>query len=245
MSEENVLVVDGISKSYGAVQALSDVSFELQRNSIMGLVGDNGAGKSTLLKVLNGYIQPDDGEIRIEGKPVSFANPQQAYDAGITMTYQYMALVDSATVWENFFMGREKANSFGPLKTLKTDTMIATVSEQLSKYGVESIDPTDTVESLTGGQKQILSISRSIASEPQVLMLDEPLTELSRDDRTSVISFVRNLRERSDTSIILVSHDLDIVRDLVDHLMILNQGETTLSGSPADFTTDDIVDEMV
>jgi ABC-type sugar transport system ATPase subunit len=239
------LRVDGVSKSYGAVQALDDVSFDLERNAILGLVGDNGAGKSTLLKILNGFIQSDGGEIYLKGEPVSFENPQEAFDAGISMTYQYMALVDNATVWENFFMGRELSTAYGPLKTLRKREMIETVNEQLSQYGVESLDPTDEVQNLTGGEKQILAISRSIASDPEVLMLDEPLTELSRDDRMSVVEFVRNLRERADTSIILVSHDLDIVRDLVDEIMILNKGEKTLSGSPADLSTNEIVDRMV
>lgn len=243
--DENALTVDGISKSYGAVEALTSVSFGLNQNSILGLVGDNGAGKSTLLKILNGYLQPDSGKIYINGEEISFRNPQEAYEAGINMTYQYMALVDSTTVWENFFMGRELTTRYGPLKTINKKRMVEEVDDQLTKYGVDSLDPNDKVEDLTGGQKQILSISRSIASEPEVLMLDEPLTELSRGDRDLVVDFVHNLRKNSDTSIILVSHDLDIVRELVDEIMILNQGKITLSDRPANLSTDTIVDCMM
>ena len=246
MSDADVVLdVKGISKSYGPVLALDDVSFSLDRNAAMGLVGDNGAGKSTLLKVLNGYLKPDSGEIVLDGEPVSFDSPQDAADAGIAMTYQYMALVDKATVWENFFMGREMTNSRGPVKTLRKGKMIQEVEAKLDEYGVESLDPRDRVEDLTGGQKQILSISRSIESEPDVLMLDEPLTELSRRDRESVIRFVKSLRDQKETSIILVSHDLEIVRDLVDDIMILNEGKKTLSGTPANLSTDEIVEQMV
>lgn len=244
-TDEVALRVENVSKSYGAVQALSDISFDLNQNKILGLVGDNGAGKSTLLKILNGYLQPDTGRIVLNGTEVSFDNPHAAADAGIAMTYQDMALVDGATVWDNFFMGREYVSGIGPFKKLNSDEMIDHVEETLSEYDVEQLDPTDRVENLSGGEKQILSISRSIDSDPDVLMLDEPLTELSRDDRDSVIEFVRNLREQASTSIILVSHDLEVVRDLVDKIIILNQGEKTLSGSPAELTTDDIVGRMV
>jgi len=244
-TDDVVLRVDSLSKSYGPVEALRDVSFDLERDSVLGLVGDNGAGKSTLLKSLYGFLQPDGGTIELDGEPVSFSSPQDAADAGIAMTYQHMALVDSATVWENFFMGRERASGFGPLKTLKRTEMIAKVEETLAEYGVESLDPGDLVENLTGGQKQILSISRSIDSDPEVLLLDEPLTELSRVDRDSVLEFVRNLDDRTDTSMILVSHDLEIVRDLVDEIVILNGGAKTLSGVPSRLSSEDIVEHMV
>ena len=239
------LRVEGVAKSYGAVRALVDVSFDLGRNEILGLVGDNGAGKSTLLKILNGFLRPDAGRIVLNGEEVSFDSPQAAHEAGIAMTYQDMALVDSATVWENFFMGRERVSTHGPIRTLDRRAMIDHVDRTLSEYDVDQLDPTDRVENLSGGEKQILSISRSIDSNPDVLMLDEPLTELSRADRHSVIEFVRSLRQQSDTSIILVSHDLEIVRDLVDKIMILNDGRDSLTGPPSEFTTDEIVEHMV
>lgn len=245
MNEDIVLDVRSISKSYGPVLALEDVSFTLERNAAMGLVGDNGAGKSTLLKILNGYLKADTGEIILDGEPVSFESPQDAANAGIAMTYQYMALVDEATVWENFFISRERATAYGPVKTLNKAKMIREVKEKLSQYGVESIDPRDNVRELTGGQKQILSISRSIESEPQVLMLDEPLTELSHNDRDSVLEFVKTLREQTDASLILVSHDLEIVRDLVDDILILNDGRKALTGTPSDLSTDHIVEQML
>lgn len=243
-TDSSLRVVD-VSKSYGNVEALKNVSFEVEKNEILGIVGDNGAGKSTLLKILNGYLQPDEGEIVIEGTERVLGSPQDAMNVGIAMTYQEPALVPEATVWENFFMGRELIKSYGPVKTLNKKKMVQIVDERLSEYGVESLDTEAKVGTLTGGQQQIIAISRSIEANPKILLLDEPLTELSRDDRYAVIDFVRNLREQTETTIILVSHDLDIVRDLVTHLIILREGEKTLDGSPTDITTEEIVSQMV
>jgi simple sugar transport system ATP-binding protein len=241
---ETVLRVERLSKSYGAVQALDDVSFGLDRNEIMGLVGDNGAGKSTLLKILNGFLSPTSGTIHVDGEAVSFDSPQDARDAGIAMTYQHLALVESAPVWENFFMGKEVATEYGPVRTIRKREMIAETENRLSEYGVE-LDVEADVRDLSGGEQQIVSISRSIESDPTVLLLDEPLTQLGRTDREVVLEFIETLRATTDVSIVIVSHDLEIVRELVDTIMILRDGRKTLSGPAGDITTDDIIDHMI
>lgn len=243
-ADQPILRIDDVSKSYGAVKALQNVSFELGKNDIMGLVGDNGAGKSTMLKTLNGYLKPTSGEIYLDGERVEFDSPQDARDAGIAMTYQHLALVESAPVWENFFMGRERHHSYGPVETVRKEEMIAETRDRLTKYGVD-LDVTALIEELSGGEQQVVSISRSIESNPKVLLLDEPLTQLGREDRDIVIDFIENLREQTEVSIIIVSHDLEIVRELVDDIMILRDGQKTLFGPSVDISTDNILEHML
>jgi ABC-type sugar transport system ATPase subunit len=245
MESDSILELRDIHKTYDSVTALNSVSFHLKKGDIMGLVGDNGAGKSTLLKILNGYISPDSGKIGLDGVILQMRSPSEARDAGISMTYQHPAIVPNGYVWENFFLGREQAQALGPIRKLDKASMIAETKKKLHRYDVTSIDPNAHVHDLDGGEKQILAITRSIESNPKLLLLDEPMTEIAVTAKDNVTRFVRKLNEETGTSIIIVSHDLEILKNLVDKLLILANGAVVYDGNPDDLEVTDIVEYML
>ncbi|WP_231186403.1 ATP-binding cassette domain-containing protein [Haladaptatus sp. DYF46] len=215
------LRVENLSKSYQEVVALEDVSFEVEQNSILGLVGDNGAGKSTLLKILNGYVQRDSGTLYLGGDNYSPDSPQDARNSGVAMTYEEFALVDGAAVWENFFMGREKTKEYGIIKTVDRNDMESNVQELLTEYGFD-FDPNKKALELSGGQRRILVVSRAVESEPDLLLLDEPFRGLSE---RAINQLWKVLHEYSKTgSIIITSQWYSTIEGEVDDIMILRRG---------------------
>ena len=221
-SDDPIVRVEGLSKSFGSVQALDNVSFEQERNTILGLVGDNGAGKSSLLKLLNGFYQRDEGTIYLDSEPVSFSSPTEGFEAGIAMTYEEFALDDNAPVWENFFIGREKVKSIGPLKMIRKNEMKTEVQEILQDYGF-SFDVDKRAGELSGGQRRILVVSRAIESEPQLLLLDEPFRGLSERAIDQLWEVLRDYAQRG--SVIITSQWYDPIREHLDDVMIFRQGE--------------------
>jgi ABC-type sugar transport system ATPase subunit len=221
-SSAPALAVEGLSKSYGSVQALQDVSFEQEPNTILGLVGDNGAGKSTLLQIVNGFEQPDEGRIRLDGEPVSFSSPRDAREAGVAMTYESFALVDGAPVWENFFMGRERTNDVGPVRTVRKSEMMEEVAETLDDYGF-SFDIHKRSRELSGGQRRILVVSRAIESEPRLLLLDEPFRGLSERAIAQLWEILHDYKRTG--SVIVTSQWYSTIEAEIDDVMIFRQGE--------------------
>lgn len=218
---EPMLIAEDVSKSYGPVLALDDISFQLNRNSILGLVGDNGAGKSTLLKIINGFTQADSGRLVFDGERVAFANPQEARQAGVAMTYEDFALVNDTTVWENFFMGREMADSYGPIKTVRSEDMRAEVESKLTEYGFDfGVDK--KASELSGGQRRILVVSRAIESDPKLLLLDEPFRGLSERAINQLWDILHDFAERG--SVIITSQWYSSVEENIDDILIFRQG---------------------
>jgi simple sugar transport system ATP-binding protein len=218
---EPMLIAEDVSKSYGPVLALDDISFQLNRNSILGLVGDNGAGKSTLLKIINGFTQADSGRLVFDGERVAFANPQEARQAGVAMTYEDFALVNDTTVWENFFMGREMADSYGPIKTVRSEDMRAEVESKLTEYGFDfGVDK--KASELSGGQRRILVVSRAIESDPKLLLLDEPFRGLSERAINQLWDILHDFAERG--SVIITSQWYSSVEENIDDVLIFRQG---------------------
>lgn len=218
---EPMLIAEDVSKSYGSVLALDDISFQLNRNSILGIVGDNGAGKSTLLKIINGFTQADSGRLVFDGERVAFANPQEARQAGVAMTYEDFALVDDTTVWENFFIGREMADSYGPIKTVRSEDMRAEVESKLTEYGFDfGVDK--KASELSGGQRRILVVSRAIESDPKLLLLDEPFRGLSERATNQLWDILYDFTERG--SVIITSQWYSSVEENIDDVLIFRQG---------------------
>ncbi len=233
-----------ISKSFGTVRALANVSFDLEKGRILGLVGDNGAGKSTLLKILSGDLQPSSGEILIEGKKTRFKSTADAMKMGIAIAYQFLELVDSATVWENFFMGRELTNRLGPLVFLDIAGMRRLTEEAIEKYG-SAFDVKREVGELSGEQRQIIAVTRAIEARPQLLLLDESFTLLSLEGRREIVTFLKEVNRKSELTMIVVSHDLDLVKDLSHYIMVLRGGEMMFFGRTEEISTDEIVRHML
>jgi simple sugar transport system ATP-binding protein len=239
-----MMEVRNISKNYGTVMALSDVSFDLERGKILGLVGDNGAGKSTLLKILSGDLQPSGGEIYIEGKSTRFKSPADAMKIGIAIAYQFLELVDSAMVWENFFMGRELTKRIGPFVFLDIEKMKHLTGEAITKYGTE-LDVTREVGELSGEQRQIIAVTRAIEANPEILLLDESFTLLSLEGRREIVDFLKEVNKKNNITMVIVSHDLDLVKELSHYIMVLRGGEKVFLGRMDEISIDEIVRYML
>jgi simple sugar transport system ATP-binding protein len=239
-----MMEVRNISKNYGTVRALSNVSFDLERGKILGLVGDNGAGKSTLLKILSGDLQPSDGKIYLEGRATRFKSPADAMKRGIAIAYQFLELVDSAKVWENFFMGRELTKKVGPLVFLDMERMKRATAEAIAKYGSD-LDVEREVGELSGEQRQIIAVTRAIEANPKILLLDESFTLLSLEGRKEIVEFLKEVNKKSDITMVIVSHDLDLVRELSHYIMVLRGGEKMFFGGTDEIGIDEIVRYML
>jgi simple sugar transport system ATP-binding protein len=218
------LEVKNISKSFGTVRALRNVSFDLEKGKILGFVGDNGAGRTTLLNILSGGLRPSAGEICIQGKEVQFKSPADAMKKGIAIVYQSLELVDIAKVWENFFMGRELTKRIGPLVFLDVEKMKRITAESITKYG-HTFNIEREIGELSGGQRQIIAVTRAIEANPQILLLDEPTHGLSKRIIKDIFDLLRRAKEEKDTSIIITSQWYEQVRDFIDDVIVLRRGE--------------------
>ena len=218
-----LLKVENLSKNFGAIRALHDVSFQLEQGKILGLVGDNGAGKSTLLNILFGRLQPSSGKIYFEGEEMRFKDPSEAIKKGVAIAYQFLDLVEIAPLWANFFMGREITRKIGPFNFLDSKKMKSLTEEKLSRYGFKT-DVEREVRELSGGQRHILALSKAIETNPKLLLLDEPLTGLSERVIKEIQSFLVKTKEEKNTSIIIATPWFDQISNLIDEVIVLTRG---------------------
>jgi len=239
-----MLEVKNISKSFGTVRALHNMSFDLEGGKILGLVGDNGAGKSTLLKILSGDLQPSGGKMFLEGKGTRFRSPADAMKKGIAIAYQFLQLVDIAKVWENFFMGRELTKRIGPFAFLDVRKMKHLTGEAIAKYGY-TFDIEREVRELSGEERQIIAVTRAIEANPEILLLDESFTLLSMEGRKEIVDFLRNVNKKIGITMIIVSHDLDLIKELSHYIMVLRGGEKMFLGHTDEISVDEIVKYML
>lgn len=219
-----VLEVKNITKDFGTIRALHEVSFDLEKGKALGFVGDNGAGRSTLLQILSGGLQPTSGEIYLEGERVHFKSPAGAMKKGIAITYQFSKLVDIATVWENFFMGREQTRRFGPLTFLDVDRMKQSSAKAFAEYG-HALNIEREAKELSGGQRRLLAITRAIEAHPKIFLLDEPTHGLSKRVITDIFDLLRKAKQEKETSIIITSQWFEQISDFVDEVIVLRRGE--------------------
>jgi ABC-type sugar transport system ATPase subunit len=241
----SLMEVKNISKNFGTVRALCNVSFDIERGKILGLVGDNGAGKSTLLKILSGDLQPSSGNIYLKGKEIRFNSPADAMKMGIAIAYQFLELVDIASVWENFFMGRELTKRrIGPFAFLDIEKMKHLTAEAITKHGPK-LDVEREVIELSGEQRQIIAISRAIEADPKILLLDESFTLLSLEGRKEIVDFLGNVNKKCDITMVIVSHDLDLIKKLSHYIMVLRSGEKVFFGRTDEISIDEIVKYML
>jgi ABC-type sugar transport system ATPase subunit len=219
-----VVEMRGIKKHFGAVQALRGVDLVLQPNEVLGLVGDNAAGKSTLMKVLSGAYIPDGGEILLEGKKTSFANPMDARRKGIEMVYQDYALANNLDVAGNVFMGREVVQlKLGPLGVMNYAYMEQETQNLLQRLKIDISSVRLKVERLSGGQRQAVAIARATAFDAKVIIMDEPTAALSVAAIDKVLELVQELKAQG-SSIIVISHRLEDIYRVSDRMIVLRQG---------------------
>lgn len=239
-----VLSAKGLTKSYGRVEALRGVDFELLPGEILAVIGDNGAGKSTLIKCLSGATTPDAGQLYLDGKETTFRTPQAAKDAGIETVYQNLAVAPALDIASNLFLGRELRKK-GPLGTLLRLLDFAEMRRQardhINRMGIETLqDITQPVETLSGGQRQAVAVARAAAFGSKLVILDEPTAALGVRESGQVINLIKQLRDNG-LPIVLISHDMPSVFQLADRIHVQRLGRRAALISPQTHTMDDAV----
>ena len=235
------IVMRGIRKRFGPVQALAEVNLTVRQGTVHALVGENGAGKSTLMKILAGVYQPDTGTIEINGRQRRFDNPQQAIEAGVSMIYQDLDLAEHLTVAENVFLGNEPRKKLRFVVDLKK--MARATDELADGFGFET-DPTAVVSGLSTGDCQIAEILKALARKASIIVMDEPTSSLSEGEANRLFEIIRRLR-KSGISIIYISHRLEEIIGLADDITILRDGRVAYFGQMAGLDTQAIVRYMV
>jgi D-xylose transport system ATP-binding protein len=236
-----VLSLNGVSKSFGPVQALQDVDFEVHPGEVVALVGDNGAGKSTLVKTIAGIHAADTGTISFEGEEVTITNPTDAVDLGIATVYQDLALCDNLDVVENLFLGREE-KADGPAAVvgqLDEVGMEKQTGELLENLAVTITDVRAEVGTMSGGQRQQVAIARSLLGDPKLVLLDEPTAALGVRQTAQVLSLIKRLKEQGH-AVLVISHNLADVFEVADRIFVLRLGQKA-GDFPADRTNQEQV----
>ncbi|KAB0678485.1 ATP-binding cassette domain-containing protein [Aureimonas leprariae] len=234
----------GISKRYGPIQTLADVSLRLAPGEVLGLVGDNGAGKSTLSKVLSGAVVPDAGTIEIDGQDVRFASPADARAAHVEMVYQDLSLCDTVDVAGNIFLGREPVKRLAGVRLLDKRRMHADAKAMLEKLGIVIADTRLKVENLSGGQRQSIAIGRAASFEPKVLIMDEPTAALAVAEVEAVLDLVRAVSARG-VSVILITHRLQDLFLVCDRIQVMYEGRNVAERRIEDTDVEEVVNLIV
>jgi ABC-type sugar transport system ATPase subunit len=232
-----------ITKTFGGVHALQDVSLDLDRGDIIGLVGDNGAGKSTLVKILSGVYAPSSGSILVDGEPQTLTPPAQAQRLGIETVYQDLALIGSFTVAENFFLGRETARGKGPglFRWINKRAMSQTAARGLDELNI-SIPRVRTlpVDRMSGGQRQLAAIARGAFWGSKLLLLDEPTAALGVRESGEVLDLIRRLSDRGLT-ILMVTHNLEHLWSVCNRVVVMRRGSKAADLPSAGTSMDEVV----
>jgi D-xylose transport system ATP-binding protein len=221
VTDTPTLQLRGITKSFGSVQALADVDFEVRTGEVMALVGDNGAGKSTLVKTVAGIHQPDSGEILFEGKPVHVSSPKEASRLGIEVVYQDLALCDNLDVVQNMFLGREERDWLWRLKEPAMEQRTAETLRGLSVTTIRSVR--QPVASLSGGQRQSVAVAKAVLWNSKLVILDEPTAALGVAQTRQVLELVRRLGEQG-LAVVLISHNLHDIFEVANRITVLRLG---------------------
>jgi simple sugar transport system ATP-binding protein len=229
-----LLEIRGISKFFGSVIALKDISTTVRAGQVSCVLGDNGAGKSTFIKLLSGALRPDEGEILLDGKPVSFTNPRGALDAGIATVYQDLAMIPLMAIWRNFFLGSEPRKGWGPLRRFDREKAKAVTRTELADMGIDIRDPDQPVGTLSGGERQSVAIARAVYFGARLLILDEPTSALGVKQAGVVLRYIVRARDRG-LGVIFITHNPHHAYPVGDRFLLLKRGR-----SLGDFTKSEI-----
>jgi len=217
-----ILEIIGISKRFGAIQALTNVSLSLNAGEVVGLMGDKGAGKSVLVKIIAGNYPPTEGTILMLGRKVAFRNPSDARREGIEIVYQDLALCDNLTAAENVFLGRELMRGIAPFRVVDYGAMYRRSNDLFAELKSET-QPRDLVRRMSGGQRQAVAIARIRLSDAKVVLLDEPTAAISVRQVGEVLNLIRRLREQH-IAVVLISHRMQDVFAVADRIVVLRRG---------------------
>ncbi|WDZ81369.1 ATP-binding cassette domain-containing protein (plasmid) [Ensifer adhaerens] len=217
-----LLELSNISKHFGAIQAVSDISLSLEAGQVVGLMGDNGAGKSTLVKMIAGNFRPSNGIMRLNGSDIVLHRPIEARQFGIEIVHQDLALCDNLSAAANVFLGRELSRGIGPLRVLDYKAMYRRAGEIFKELRSET-RPRDLVRQMSGGQRQAVAIARTMISQAKIVLMDEPTAAISVRQVAEVLHLIRQLRDRG-ILVVLISHRMPDVFDVADRVVVMRRG---------------------
>jgi D-xylose transport system ATP-binding protein len=242
VTDTPILQLKGVSKSFGAVQALYEVDFHVSSGEVMALVGDNGAGKSTLIKCIAGIYSIDSGDVLFEGEPVHIHGPKDSARLGIEVVYQDLALADNLDVVQNMFLGREERS--GLLRSLDELTMEKRANDTLSSLSVTTIRSVrQTVAGLSGGQRQSVAVAKAVMWNSKVVILDEPTAALGVAQTRQVLDLVKRLGEQG-LAVVLISHNLHDIFEVADSITVLRLGQNVAEYKRAEVTQTQVVEAI-
>lgn len=220
-----IIELKGISKQFGKVIALDDISFQLRPSEVHCLLGDNGAGKSTLIKILSGVHRPSHGEFLFEGKPVELDSPRQALDHGIATVFQDLAMLPLMGITRNFFLGRELKKRLGPIDLFDSKRAAAITEEELKKIGIKIRDADQPVGTLSGGERQAVAIARAVYFGAKVLILDEPTSALGVKEAAVVLKYIVQAKLKG-IGVVFITHNVHHAWAVGDTFTVLNRGRS-------------------
>jgi len=238
-----LLEVRHVSKYFGSVIALKDVSAVVNRHQVTCVLGDNGAGKSTFIKILSGVHHHDEGEFLIEDSPVRFGSPREARSNGIATVFQDLATVPLMSIWRNFFMGSEPTKGWGPFRRFDVEFAKQTVRDEMAKMGIDIRDPDQPVGTLSGGERQSLAIARAVYFGAKVLILDEPTSALGVKQSGVVLKYIVQARERG-VGVIFITHNPHHAFPVGDRFVLLNRGRMFGSYDKGEIDRDELIQAM-
>ncbi|MFL5859413.1 MAG: ATP-binding cassette domain-containing protein [Solirubrobacteraceae bacterium] len=223
-SPSSLLEARSVSKYFGSVNALQDISLKVNAGEVTCVLGDNGAGKSTLIKILSGVHSPDQGELLMNGEPVTFAGPRDARAHGIATVFQDLATVPLMSVWRNFFLGNEPTKGRGPLQRIDVKMAETVMRDEMAKMGIDVRDPSQAVGTLSGGERQAVSIARAVYFGAKVLILDEPTSALGVKQSGIVLKYIVQARARG-RGVIFITHNPHHAFPVGDRFVLLKRGQ--------------------
>jgi simple sugar transport system ATP-binding protein len=223
MENQVILRLENVSKNFGKVRALEDVTVNVRKGEILGLLGDNGAGKTTLVKLISGVLSPDKGTIYLHGKPVRFNSPGEARRRGIDTVEQNLSLVNIMDIARNFFLAREPTKKIGPIRVLDKKKMDTACRNAVEEIGVAVRSTEDMVSTLSGGERQSIAIGRAFHFGCRILLLDEPLAALSIKESRKVHDMIVKFKE-SGATIVYITHNVYHVYPIADRFVLLDKG---------------------
>jgi simple sugar transport system ATP-binding protein len=238
-----ILQVERVSKRFGNVVALRDVSMSVHPGQVTCLLGDNGAGKSTLIQILAGVHRPSSGRYLVDGEPADFGSPRDALARGIATVYQDLAMIPLLSIWRNFFLGAEPCVGTGPFRRIDTARCDRIVREELGRLGVQLRDPAQPVGTLSGGERQAVAIARAIHFGARVLILDEPTAALGVKQAGVVLRYIAKAREQG-VGVVFITHNPHHAYPIGDRFVILRRGEVQGDHLRPDIRLEDLAGMM-
>jgi simple sugar transport system ATP-binding protein len=238
-----LLEVRNVSKYFGNVVALKDVSVHVGANEVTCVLGDNGAGKSTFIKILSGVHRHDEGQLLVDGEDTHFGSPREAKERGIATVFQDLATVPLMSVWRNFFLGSEPTKGRGPLRRVDIRFAQDTMVDEMRKMGIDVRDPDQPVGTLSGGERQAVAIARAVYFGAKVLILDEPTSALGVKQSGVVLRYVAQARQRG-LGVIFITHNPHHAFPVGDRFVVLNRGRVLGSWNKGEISRDELIKMM-